>query len=82
VDDADQRAHRHADHRHSDTGGLKIAGSDLKGIQDIGADIESLLSTVRGTRTVLSRSGTADGYFLDFKWEPAEQTGTVWHQRG
>jgi Cu(I)/Ag(I) efflux system membrane protein CusA/SilA len=48
--------------------GLKIAGSDLKGIQDIGADIESLLSTVRGTRTVLAER-TADGYFLDFKWD-------------
>jgi Cu(I)/Ag(I) efflux system membrane protein CusA/SilA len=48
--------------------GLKIAGSDLKGIQDIGAAIESLLSTVKGTRTVLAER-TADGYFLDFKWD-------------
>ena len=48
--------------------GLKIAGSDLKGIQDIGAEIESLLSTVKGTRTVLAER-TADGYFLDFKWD-------------
>jgi Cu(I)/Ag(I) efflux system membrane protein CusA/SilA len=48
--------------------GLKIAGSDLKGIQDIGAEIESLLSRVKGTRTVLAER-TADGYFLDFKWD-------------
>jgi len=48
--------------------GLKIAGSDLKGIQGIGAEIESLLSTVKGTRTVLAER-TADGYFLDFKWD-------------
>jgi Cu(I)/Ag(I) efflux system membrane protein CusA/SilA len=48
--------------------GLKIAGTDLQGIQAIGADIESLLKTVKGTRTVLAER-TADGYFLDFKWD-------------
>ena len=48
--------------------GLKIAGADLQRIQDIGADIESLLKTVKGTRTVLAER-TADGYFLDFKWD-------------
>jgi Cu(I)/Ag(I) efflux system membrane protein CusA/SilA len=48
--------------------GLKIAGADLQGIQEIGADIESALKTVKGTRTVLAER-TADGYFLDFKWD-------------
>ena len=48
--------------------GLKIAGADLQHIQEIGADIESLLKTVKGTRTVLAER-TADGYFLDFKWD-------------
>jgi Cu(I)/Ag(I) efflux system membrane protein CusA/SilA len=48
--------------------GLKIAGADLQRIQEIGADIESLLKTVKGTRTVLAER-TADGYFLDFKWD-------------
>ena len=48
--------------------GLKIAGADLQRIQEIGAEIESLLKTVKGTRTVLAER-TADGYFLDFKWD-------------
>ena len=48
--------------------GLKIAGADLQRIQEIGAEIESLLKTVRGTRTVLAER-TADGYFLDLQWD-------------
>ena len=48
--------------------GLKIAGADLQRIQEIGAQTESLLKTVKGTRTVLAER-TADGYFLDFKWD-------------
>lgn len=48
--------------------GLKIAGADLQRIQEIGADVEGLLKTVKGTRTVLAER-TADGYFLDFKWD-------------
>ena len=48
--------------------GLKIAGADLQRIQEIGAEIESLLKTVKGTRTVLAER-TADGYFLDLKWD-------------
>jgi Cu(I)/Ag(I) efflux system membrane protein CusA/SilA len=48
--------------------GLKIAGTDLQRIQEIGADVEGLLKTVKGTRTVLAER-TADGYFLDFKWD-------------
>jgi len=59
--------------------GLKIAGSDLKGIQDIGADIESLLSTVRGTRTVLAERTPTATFWIS---NGTRATGTVWHQRG
>src|ERR1700745_822264 len=48
--------------------GLKIAGADLQHIQEIGAEIESLLKTAKGTRTVLAER-TADGYFLDLQWD-------------
>ena len=48
--------------------GLKIAGADLQRIQKIGAETESLLNTVKGTRTVLAER-TADGYFLDLEWD-------------
>src|SRR5882672_11530940 len=48
--------------------GLKIAGADLQHIQEIGAEIESLLKPVKGTRTVLAER-TADGYFLDLQWD-------------
>jgi len=47
--------------------GLKIAGGDLQNIQQIGAEIESLLNTVKGTRTVLAER-TAEGHFLDLQW--------------
>ena len=48
--------------------GLKIAGADLRQIQETGAQIETLLKPVRGTRTVLAER-TADGYFLDLAWD-------------
>lgn len=48
--------------------GLKIAGGDLQHIQEIGAVIESLLKTVKGTRTVLAER-TADGHFVDLQWD-------------
>ena len=48
--------------------GLKIAGSDLQKIQEVGGEIESLLSTVKGTRTVLAER-TAEGHFLDLVWD-------------
>ncbi len=48
--------------------GLKIAGSDLQHIQDIGAEVEALLKTTAGTRTVLAER-TAGGYFLDLQWD-------------
>jgi Cu(I)/Ag(I) efflux system membrane protein CusA/SilA len=48
--------------------GLKIAGADLQQIQEIGAEMESLLKRVKGTRTVLAER-VADGYFLDLEWD-------------
>ena len=47
--------------------GLKISGSDLGTVEQIGSRIESLLGRVKGTRGVFAeRTGT--GYFLDFEW--------------
>jgi Cu(I)/Ag(I) efflux system membrane protein CusA/SilA len=48
--------------------GLKIQGADLQRIQEIGAQTEQLLNTVKGTRNVLAER-TADGYFLDLQWD-------------
>jgi Cu(I)/Ag(I) efflux system membrane protein CusA/SilA len=45
--------------------GLKIAGADLKEIQQIAEDAESILQKVPGTRSVFAER-VAGGYFLDF----------------
>jgi Cu(I)/Ag(I) efflux system membrane protein CusA/SilA len=50
------------------TVGLKIAGADVQHIQDIGAQIESLLKTAKGTRSVFAER-TSDGYFVDLQWD-------------
>jgi Cu(I)/Ag(I) efflux system membrane protein CusA/SilA len=47
--------------------GLKVQGADLGAIQKIGGQIESLLPSVRGTRSVFAER-TAEGFFLDFDW--------------
>jgi Cu(I)/Ag(I) efflux system membrane protein CusA/SilA len=47
--------------------GLKISGADLDTIEEIGAQIESVLTRVRGTRSVFAER-TGSGYFLDFEW--------------
>jgi Cu(I)/Ag(I) efflux system membrane protein CusA/SilA len=47
--------------------GLKISGADLNAIEQIGAQIESLLSKVKGTRSVFAER-TGGGYFLDVYW--------------
>ncbi len=48
--------------------GLKISGSDLDQIERIGTQIESILPSVRGTRSVFAeRAGR--GYFLDVEWK-------------
>jgi Cu(I)/Ag(I) efflux system membrane protein CusA/SilA len=51
--------------------GLKIQGADLGEIQKIGGQIESLLPSVKGTRSVFAER-TAEGYFLDFDWKRDE----------
>lgn len=47
--------------------GIKISGSDLKVIEEIGTRIESFLPAVKGTRSVFAER-TGSGYFLDFDW--------------
>src|SRR5271157_4428461 len=47
--------------------GLKIQGSDLTRIQQIGNQLEQVLSTVPGTRSVFAER-TGNGYFLDIVW--------------
>ena len=47
--------------------GLKISGADLDVIEEIGAQVESVLSSVKGTRSVFAER-TGSGYFLDFEW--------------
>ena len=48
--------------------GLKITGSDLERIEELGTKIEALLPAVRGTRSVFAeRAG--HGYFLDVVWD-------------
>jgi len=48
--------------------GLKIQGADVKQIQEIGRQVEGVLSGVPGTRSVFSER-TGDGYFLDVTWD-------------
>jgi Cu(I)/Ag(I) efflux system membrane protein CusA/SilA len=51
--------------------GIKISGANLNTIEEIGAHIESLLPSVKGSRNVFAeRTGT--GYFLDFDWHREE----------
>jgi len=47
--------------------GLKIHGDDLEKIQLIGTQVEALLPSIKGTRSVFAER-TAEGYFLDFDW--------------
>ncbi|MEE9556806.1 MAG: CusA/CzcA family heavy metal efflux RND transporter [Candidatus Adiutricales bacterium] len=47
--------------------GLKISGADVKVIEEIGIQIESILPVVRGTRSVFSER-TGSGFFLDVEW--------------
>jgi Cu(I)/Ag(I) efflux system membrane protein CusA/SilA len=51
--------------------GLKITGADLDAIEKIGTRIESLLSSVAGTRAVFAER-TAGGYFVDIEWNRRE----------
>jgi copper/silver efflux system protein len=51
--------------------GLKITGADLDTIEEIGGRIESLLPSVKGTRSVFAER-TASGYFFDVEWNRDE----------
>ncbi|HST12722.1 MAG TPA: CusA/CzcA family heavy metal efflux RND transporter, partial [Terriglobales bacterium] len=48
--------------------GLKIQGGNVQQIQEIGRQVEAILSGVPGTRSVFSER-TGDGYFLDVTWD-------------
>jgi Cu(I)/Ag(I) efflux system membrane protein CusA/SilA len=47
--------------------GLKISGSDLDVIEELGAQVEAALNDVEGTRSVFAER-TGSGYFLDIEW--------------
>lgn len=51
--------------------GLKISGSDVGVIEELGTQIESILPSVRGTRSVFAER-TGSGYFLDIEWDRDE----------
>jgi Cu(I)/Ag(I) efflux system membrane protein CusA/SilA len=48
--------------------GIKISGADLKVIEQIGAQVEEHLLSVKGTRSVFAER-TSGGYFLDIRWK-------------
>jgi Cu(I)/Ag(I) efflux system membrane protein CusA/SilA len=51
--------------------GLKISGPDVNVIEAAGRRVESLLPSVRGTRSAFAER-TGGGYFLDFNWKREE----------
>ena len=51
--------------------GVKIFGSDIKTIEQLGVKVESILSAVHGTRSVYAER-TGGGYFLDIAWRRAD----------
>jgi len=48
--------------------GLKIQGSDVDRIQEVGRQVENTLASVPGTRSVFAER-TGDGFFLDVTWD-------------
>jgi copper/silver efflux system protein len=48
--------------------GLKVSGADLATVEAIGSKIESILPSVKGTRSVFAER-TGVGYFLDIDWK-------------
>ena len=51
--------------------GLKISGADVKTVEALGIQVESLLPSVAGTRSVFAER-TGSGYFLDIEWNREE----------
>ena len=47
--------------------GLKISGDDAKTIEEIGSQVQGILSPIPGTRGVFAER-TNQGYFLDIRW--------------
>jgi Cu(I)/Ag(I) efflux system membrane protein CusA/SilA len=47
--------------------GIKIHGSDIHEIERIGIELESVLASVRGTRSAFAERASG-GYFVDFDW--------------
>lgn len=53
------------------TNGIKISGADPVTIEQIGVQVEGLLPSVKGTRSVFAER-TGSGSFLDFEWNRKE----------
>ena len=51
--------------------GIKIYGANIHEIERIGTEIESVLPSVAGTRSVFAER-TSGGYFVDFDWKRDE----------
>jgi Cu(I)/Ag(I) efflux system membrane protein CusA/SilA len=51
--------------------GIKIYGADIQEIEHLGAQLESVLPAVAGTRSVFAER-TGGGYFLDIDWRRDE----------
>jgi Cu(I)/Ag(I) efflux system membrane protein CusA/SilA len=51
--------------------GLKVSGADVNVIEQVGIQVESVLSAVKGTRSVFAER-TGGGYFIDFEWNRNE----------
>jgi copper/silver efflux system protein len=51
--------------------GLKVSGADVNVIEQVGTQVESVLSTLKGTRGVFAER-TGGGYFIDFEWNRKE----------
>jgi len=51
--------------------GIKVLGSDIKKIEEIGTHIEMVLKDIKGTRSVYAER-VAGGYFLDFELKRLE----------
>jgi len=51
--------------------GVKVYGADIREIERIGTEIERVLPSVQGTRSVFAER-TSGGYFLDFVWNRDE----------
>ena len=51
--------------------GLKIAGQNMQGIQELGTKVEELLRNVRGTRNVFAER-LNDGRYIDIQWDRGE----------